>query len=187
MRPNRPRSNAFHFWSPKDDVYNKKDDKGRRLIEVEEGTPTPLPTPSPRDSIASPKSLVKHYQPLIYDPDDEACGVPASAFFPNIGLRVNTPVYDPSKSHEFIRPELKRNKGMRDELLKGEEIIDHTPKKDAKKRVGFRDSYPAKFDELLQDDLDVKTINEQHSPRPPSPIPFLSLSDFLAELNEKKE
>ena len=187
MKPNRPRANAFHFWSSKDDVFTTKKPETTKIIEVEEGTPTPKS--SPTSSITS--KLVKQTQSLVYDSDDEFCtSTPKknSAFFPNIGVRVNTPVYDHESSElRMVRPQLFRQKGVREELSKQAEdhgYLDLTPKK----TVRFREAYPEKFKELISEDLDVPKINKEaleRTPRPKSPVPFLSLQEFIKDLKDE--
>jgi hypothetical protein len=171
----RPRANAFHFWSPRPKVK----------IENEEGTPTPVPSPSPKTPMLG--DLVKHCQPLIYDSDDECCtSTPTkqSAFFPHIGIRVNTPTFEHDKEElRLKRPQLFRVKTKRDEHLDHGKL-DLTPRK----HVHFRESYPEKFERIREQGLDVDKINKEaleRTPRAESPVPFLSLKEFIKDLKDE--
>jgi hypothetical protein len=164
----------MNFWTPKKTIDKTK----------EEGTPTPLPSPS--SSITS--ELVKYYQPLIYDSDDEYCSSTPkkelkSAFFPTIGIEVKTPVYDhETQELRMIKPQLFRQKGEREGLTDSD-----SPSKN--KHVRFSESYPEKFRKHVPKEIDVRAINEEREARTPrceSPVPFLSLEQFLKELKDDK-
>jgi hypothetical protein len=172
----RSRANAFHSLRPVGGIFNRKKEELKSILKDDEGTPTPPPSPK----TPTLGELVKQMQPLIYDADDELCGGSPSAFFPKIGVRVNTPVFDHEKEElRLKKPQLFRVKTKRDDH--GE--LDLTPKN----HVHFRESYPSKFERVVHDEIDIAKINSEaleRTPRAESPVPFLSLSEFVAEIKD---